>query len=89
MQSDLWVIGKRHYLSSYINAVQEREKTISDHKAMDAQTSSADDLTKTTAKGNVELTEEELVNVAGGVRKAGGTQLEYLKIKLDDIQVSS
>ena len=89
MQSDLWVIGKRHYLSPYINAVQEREKTVSDDKAIDPKTASADDLPKTTAKGNMELTEEELVNVAGGVQKAGGTQLEYIKIKLDDVQVSS
>lgn len=55
MQSDLWVIGKRHYLSSYINAVQEREKTMSDNKAIDPKTTLADDLTKTTANGNVEL----------------------------------
>lgn len=43
--------------------------------------SSPDDLTKTTSKGNVELTEEDLNKAAGG-------QLEYLKIKLSDVQVT-
>jgi bacteriocin-like protein len=38
----------------------------SDPKKKDPQISSADDLTKTTKKGDVELTEEELKRVSGG-----------------------
>ena len=37
-----------------------------DPKAKDTNISSADDLTKTTKKGDVELTEEELKRVSGG-----------------------
>ena len=71
MQSDLWVIGKRHYLSSYINAVNEKEKTLSDNKAVDSNTASADDLTKTTAKGKVALTEDQLGEASGGIQSLG------------------
>jgi bacteriocin-like protein len=38
----------------------------SDPKKKDPQISSADDLTKTTKKGDVELSEEELKRVSGG-----------------------
>ena len=38
-----------------------------DPKAKDAKISSADDLAKTSKKGDVELTEEELKRATGGV----------------------
>jgi type VI protein secretion system component Hcp len=59
---------------------------MSDNKAIDPNAGSADDLTKTTAKGNVELTEEELGKAAGGTK---GEPIEYLKIKLTDVLISS
>jgi hypothetical protein len=40
-----------------------------DPSKKDATISSADDLTKTTNKGDVELTEEELKRVSGGGQK--------------------
>lgn len=40
---------------------------MSDPTKKDPKISSADDLTKTTKKGDVELTEEELKRVSGGV----------------------
>jgi bacteriocin-like protein len=43
-----------------------------DPSLKDATISSADDLTKTTNKGDVELTENELAKVSGGMRKSGG-----------------
>jgi bacteriocin-like protein len=44
-----------------------------DPSKKDATISSADDLVKTSKKGDVELTENELANVSGGitVRKSG------------------
>jgi len=39
-----------------------------DPSKKDPQISSADDLTKTTKKGDVELTEEELKRVSGGLK---------------------
>lgn len=52
-------------------------------KAIDPKTTSADDLTKTTPEGNVELTEEELRHAAGGY-KPGEPFFEYLKIQAID-----
>ena len=46
-----------------------------DPSSKDPKISSADDLTKTTNNGDVELNEEELKRVTGG-------KPEYLKIKL-------
>jgi hypothetical protein len=40
----------------------------------DAKISSADDLTKTSKKSDVELTEEELKRVAGGAHKLPAVQ---------------
>jgi hypothetical protein len=58
-------------------------KAMSDNKAIDPKTTSADDLTKTTSEGNVELTEEELRHAAGGY-KPGEPFFEYLKIQAID-----
>ncbi len=38
----------------------------------DANISSADDLAKTPTKSDVELTEDQLAKVSGGIRKSGG-----------------
>jgi len=43
----------------------EKQETVSPHGGS-AQTSSPDKLTKTGKKGDVELTDDELKNVAGG-----------------------
>ncbi len=51
-----------------------------DPSKKDTTISSADDLVKTTKKGDVELSEQELSNVAGGtitVRKSGKGQQEF------------
>ena len=51
-----------------------------DPSKQDTTISSSDDLTKTTNKGEVELSEEELKRVAGGtitVRKSGKGQVEF------------
>jgi bacteriocin-like protein len=51
-----------------------------DPSKKDAKISSADDLVKTSKKGDVELTEDELAKVSGGlisVRKAGENPVEY------------
>jgi hypothetical protein len=53
------------------------EKT--DPSSRDPKISSADDLTKTTSKVDVELNEEELKRVSGG----------YLTIKMNDVIVTS
>jgi geranylgeranyl pyrophosphate synthase len=45
-------------------------------------------LVKTSTEGSVELTEGELQQVAGG-QKNKTSQQEYLKIKLEDVLVSS
>jgi hypothetical protein len=48
-----------------------------------------DELAKTTDEGKIELREHELSQVTGcGVRKAGGTQMEYLKIVMNTFVVS-
>jgi bacteriocin-like protein len=47
--------------------------------------SSADDLTKTTNKGDVELSEEELKRVSGGTK---GQQLEFLKVTMKDVIIT-
>jgi hypothetical protein len=52
----------------------------------DPKISSADDLTKTTKKGDVELSEEELKRVTGGTK--GKEPVEYLKVKLNDILIT-
>jgi hypothetical protein len=45
-----------------------------------------DELSKTTDEGKIELHEQELGRVTGsGARKAGGTPVEYLKIKLSEV----
>jgi hypothetical protein len=43
-----------------------------DPKKKDPKISSADDLTKTTKKGDVELSEEELNRASGGLSIKGG-----------------
>lgn len=43
---------------------------MSDDKAKDPKTTSADDLTKTTPKNNVELSEDDLGRAAGGAPTA-------------------
>jgi bacteriocin-like protein len=48
---------------------------------------SPEQLVETSKKGAIELSEQELKQVAGG-RKAGGDQQEFLKIKLDDTLIS-
>jgi len=50
-----------------------------DPSKKDATISSADDLTKTSKKSDVELSEEELKRVSGG----------YLTIKMNDVVVTS
>ena len=61
---------------------------MSDDKAdpsnKDPKISSADDLTKTTKKGDVELSEEELKRVSGGA----GQKSEYLTFKQSDVIIS-
>jgi len=47
-----------------------------DPKAKDPKVSSADDLTKTSKKGDVELTEEELNRASGGL-SLNYTNIEY------------
>ena len=45
-----------------------------------------DELSKTTDEGKIELHEQELGRVTGSrARKAGGTPVEYLKIKLSEV----
>jgi hypothetical protein len=65
-----------------------QEQTMStdkiDPSSKDPKISSADDLTKTTNKGNVELSEEELKRVAGGVTLAfAKVNVEYKPQKTD------
>ena len=50
--------------------------------------SSADAPAKAAVTGMTELSDEQLDWVAGG-RKAGGGQVEYLEIKMEDVQISS
>ena len=49
--------------------------------------SSADAPAKAAVTGMTELSEEQLDWVAGG-RKAGGEQLEYLKVTMEDLLIS-
>jgi len=58
-----------------------------DPSKKDATISSADDLVKTTNSGDVELTEEELKRVTGGA--TGKPPIEYLKIKLEEVIITS
>jgi hypothetical protein len=53
-----------------------------------AKPTSPESLVKASPTAPVELAESELEKVAGG-RKAGEKPLEYLKINLEDIQISS
>ena len=51
---------------------------------------SHDHLTTTTDQGKIELREEELSRVTGGAAKKGGTKpVEYLKIEMHDIFITS
>ena len=52
------------------------------------QPKTPESLVKTSADGSVELSEAELQQVAGG-KKAGTNQQEFLKIKMEDILISS
>jgi hypothetical protein len=45
---------------------------------------SSDSLLKTSKRGAVELTEQELGKVTGG-RRAGTAPVEFLKVKLNDV----
>jgi len=45
-------------------------------------------LTMTTGENKIELMEQELNRVTGGVRKAGENPVEYLKIKLTEAFVT-
>ena len=47
-----------------------------------------EDLVKTSTEASVELSESDLEKVAAG-RKAGEKPLEYLKIKLEDVIITS
>ena len=51
------------------------------------QPSSADAPAKAAVTGMTELSDEQLDWVAGG-RKAGGEQLEYLKVSMEDLLIS-
>jgi hypothetical protein len=50
---------------------------------------SRDQLTTTTDQGKIELQEQELSRVTAGGRKAGEKPLEFLKIKLTEVFISS
>jgi hypothetical protein len=52
-----------------MHSLDERKTTMTDNKAMDSKATSTDDLTKTTGKNSVELTEEELSKASGGALK--------------------
>jgi hypothetical protein len=53
-----------------------------------SKTSVRNRLTMTTDENKIELKEEELNRATGGVRKAGGSPVEYLKIKLTDVIIA-
>jgi len=53
----------------------------------ETKSSPRDRLTATTDEGRIELTEEELIRVAGG-RKAGGTQT-YYKLDLEQAFITN
>jgi hypothetical protein len=65
-----------------MRSLDERKMTMTDNKAMDSKTTSTDDLTKTTAKNSVELTEEELSKASGGFLKINLTQVEVTSYQL-------
>jgi hypothetical protein len=48
---------------------------------------STENLVTSSSTAPVELSESELEQAAGG-RKAGGTQQEYLKIKMNDVIIT-
>lgn len=52
------------------------------------KTEGQDGLVKTSAEAAIELTEAELKQVAAG-RKAGDKPLEYLKVELENVLISS
>ena len=50
---------------------------------------STDSLLKTSKKGDIELTEQELGKVTGGqITRTGKAPVEYLKIKLNDVIIT-
>ena len=51
------------------------------------KSSRRDHLTSTTMDGKIELTEEQLSRVGGGYKERG--QVEYLKLKIDSVFISS
>ena len=57
-----------------------------DPNKKDAKISSADDLTKTTNKGDVELSEEELKRVSGGTPPKSDKPTENLSLNFTKIQ---
>jgi len=57
-----------------------------DPSKKDATISSADDLTKTTKAGDVELSEEELKRVAGGTPPKSDKPTESLSLNFTKIQ---
>jgi len=57
-----------------------------DPNKKDATISSADDLTKTTNKGDVELGEEELKRVSGGTPPKSDKSTESLSLNFTKIQ---
>ena len=54
-----------------------------------APKSSRRHLTTTTDEGKINLTEQELSRVTGGIRKAGGSPMEYLKINMTEVVIAS
>jgi hypothetical protein len=57
-----------------------------DPSKKDATTSSADDLTKTANKGDVELSEEELKRVSGGTPPKNETPTENLSLNYTKVE---
>ena len=58
---------------------------MSTDEASDPKSTSPDDLTKTTNRGSVQLTEEELSKASGGYKVK---ESEFLKIKLEDVLIT-
>jgi len=60
-------MAEQHSLSlTRLTQSPVRRKTMNQDKPIDPKGTSPDDLTKTTKKGNVELSEEELKKASGG-----------------------
>ena len=59
---------------------------MSTDKASDPKSTSPDDLTKTTSRGSVQLTEEELSKASGGDK---GKPVEFLKYTIKDALITS